>query len=93
MRRIAPDGTVSTVARLPGALSVALDAACRIYVAEVETNRVYRLTSEGRQQVGPTFVDPSDLAVAADGTVFVVEHDARRVRAVTPSGAVRTIAG
>jgi len=40
-----------------------------------------------------TFVSPSGLSFGRDGTLFVADRDAQRIRSVSPNGNVRTIAG
>ena len=39
------------------------------------------------------FADPFDVAIAADGTIFVSDGVAHRIRALRPDGTVTTIAG
>ncbi|MDP9017477.1 MAG: hypothetical protein M3N19_04055 [Candidatus Eremiobacteraeota bacterium] len=40
-----------------------------------------------------TFIFPSGVAVARDSTIYIADRDAQRIRAISPSGNVRTVAG
>lgn len=40
-----------------------------------------------------TFIFPTSVAVARDGTVYVSDRDAQRIRIITKGGMVRTVAG
>jgi DNA-binding beta-propeller fold protein YncE len=69
IRRIGPDGTVSTIAG-NGQDGVA----------------------DGRA-LEASFRAPTGLAVAPDGTIFVVDSAADMIRAITPDGMASTVAG
>ena len=49
--------------------------------------------NDGGPAVGAGMGEPRGLAVAADGTVYVADFGNRRVRAVSPSGVITTVAG
>lgn len=53
----------------------------------------YTLTRQTRTAPAPTLSAPRYLTVAADGTVYIADTTNHRIRAVTPTGAVTTIAG
>jgi len=40
-----------------------------------------------------SFVSPVDVSYADDGTLYVADQEAQRIRAISPTGDVRTIAG
>ena len=40
-----------------------------------------------------TFLSPVDVSYADDGTLYVADRDAQRIRAISPNGVVRTVAG
>ena len=69
IRRILPDGTVTTIAGGNG---------------------------EGVRN-GPTasaqFVEPKDVAIAPDGSIYVADSRAHRIRKIAPDGTVTTVAG
>ncbi len=71
VRRIAPDGTISTVAGT--------------------TTRSF--SGDGGPATSATFRNLSDLAVDANGTLYLVDAGNHRIRMVTPDGRVATIAG
>lgn len=123
VRRIAPDGRVSTLAgtarpgyangpgpaarfRRPTGLAVAPDGT--VYVADTENGRVRRIRSDGQvstvaglrfltvQLDGSSSIDePSVLALAADGTLYVgvVRETGHELYAVSPAGRSRFVAG
>ncbi|MGH8897927.1 MAG: hypothetical protein ACRDZ4_13125 [Egibacteraceae bacterium] len=41
----------------------------------------------------PTLYDPDDVAVAADGSLYIADYDNSCVRKVDPSGTITTVAG
>ncbi|MDB5096588.1 MAG: hypothetical protein JWM80_1009 [Cyanobacteria bacterium RYN_339] len=90
----------------PNDLAVAANG--DILFAESSGNGIRRLTTSGAVSTigrsvtqgdvdGPlgtaTFNVPTGLAVAADGTIYFVELNGNRLRAIDPTGTVRTIAG
>lgn len=119
VRRIAPDGIVTTLAggsergyrdgpgpdaRFDGASGLALDARGNVVVVE-RTGRIRQLTKEGLVTTlagttnggstdGPvataTFDEPTGIAVALDGDLFVLEPHGPRVRRIS-GGRVTTV--
>lgn len=103
IRRIAPDGTVST---RPGAVALndahlAVDGSGHVYTASPYDPRVRRLSPAGELTVvfgdtlaaeadGPTGV--TGLAVEPDGTLLVAHNDGL-IRRVGPAGQVTVLAG
>jgi streptogramin lyase len=76
----------------PAGVDVGADGS--IYLVEAATLRVARYSSAGARlgNVGPTFNDPYDLAVARDGTVYVVDTALKgTIRRIAPDGSVSTI--
>ena len=72
LRRVAPDGAISTVAGNGAATGADEDG-----VGALDT----------------ALQDPTDVAVAADGTIYVVERGADRVRRIATDGLVTAFAG
>ena len=127
IRKITPDGTVTTFAGKVGVpayadgtgttamfnrpAGVATDAQGDVYVADTFNNRIRKITPAGvvttlaggaggagsGQQDGTGsaagFTAPQGLAVDSAGTVFVADTSNNCIRAITPAGAVTTIAG
>jgi len=122
VRKITPDGQVSTLAGTgtsgyvdgPGniaqfnlAYGIDADAAGNVYVADLLNNRVRKITPAGVVNTvagsglpgyrdGPAdsaqFSSPSGVAVDPSGNLYVAEGT-QRIRKITPSGMVSTLAG
>ena len=69
IRRVAPDGTVTTIAGGNG-----------------------RGVRDGPAATAQ-FAGPTDVAVAADGTIYVADSYGHRIRKIAPDGTVTTLAG
>lgn len=100
VRRLAPDGTVSTVADgfdTPSA--VALGPQGSLYVADTGHNVIKRIDRDAAGQVTVSVVGktelngPVGLAVAADGRVIVADTYNDRIRVIAADGSVTTVAG
>jgi len=127
VRRVGPDGIITTVAGNGNALSgspngpatdigfdqiVAVVAAPdgTMYVSERVGHRVRKISPDGMASAyagtgtagfsgdgGPAtrarINEPSGLALASDGTLYVAERSGHRVRAIAPDGTITTVAG
>lgn len=103
----APDGLASA-ASLYDPIGVSVDGMGNIYVAEDSNCRIRKVSPEGTFTTlagGVTrgnadgvasaaqFASPSDVAVDADGTVYVADTSNHLIRKVTPAGVVSVLAG
>jgi len=98
------DGDVS-VAQFSDPAGIAIDAAGNLYISA--GHRIRKITPAGvvSTLAGSTkgitdangsaarFSKPAGVVVDADGNVYVADDDNERIRKVTPSGSVSTIAG
>lgn len=124
IRRIAPDGTVSTVAgggvdglgdggdaraaELYNPRGIALGPQNTLYIADTGNHRIRRVDADGTittvagggvslndggVATSARLVNPTDVAVAPDGTLYIADSGHRRIRMVTPAGTISTVAG
>lgn len=95
IRRIATDGTVSTVASgfdTPSAIAV--DAAGAVYVAETGGNAIRKVASDGTvSTVAEGFNGPIGIAVDRAGRLIVADTYNDRIRAVGADGRVSDLTG
>lgn len=91
---------------LPYGISVGEDGS--LYVADTDNSRICKVTLNGNVTTiagngtqghadgigtSATFYHPTDLAVDTNGNIFVADTDNNRIRKITPSGDVSTLAG
>jgi sugar lactone lactonase YvrE len=125
IRKITSAGVVTTLAGVPGVsgtnngadavalfntpISVALDSATNLYVADYDNNMIRKVSAAGMvttlagsvPQPGSAdgagtlaqFNNPSSVAVDAAANVYVADEHNHTIRLVTPAGVVSTLAG
>ena len=127
IRKIAPDGTISTVAgngiagysgdggaavsaQINTPIGICADNAGNLYIADVGNQRIRKVDASGRistlagtggrgyggdggPAINATFYNPVRVAVDPSGNVVIADQSNHRVRRITPSGTISTIAG
>src|SRR5579864_355245 len=109
VRKISPEGVVTTVAQL-AARGVTVDSAGNAFASDGEMHRVVRIDPLGRTTVivgdgtagfggdgGPAasarLNSPTGLAADQQGNLYIADTGNNRIRMISPDGLIRTIAG
>ena len=102
------DGSSATAATFSDPAAVAVDASGALYVADIDNGRVRRFVVGGNIATfagtatsvgdgGPStqarLDSPNSAAVDSSGNLYIADIAANRVRKVTPSGTITTLAG
>lgn len=123
IRKIAPDGQVTTVAgngdyghangsvytaSFTGPSGIAVDKARNLYIADPYDQRIRKITPAGEvstfagsgsigkadgQGEAASFSYPAGITIDAAGNLYVADSAGNRIRKISPSGAVSTLAG
>ncbi len=111
IRKIAPDQTLSTVidSGLIGARGIAVDKDGSLVIADARARKILRIRGDKIETIAGTgrrastdgittkaaFMEPTGVAIATDGTIYVLDYPidmTPTVREISTNGRVRTIA-
>jgi sugar lactone lactonase YvrE len=103
------DGGPATSAQLYYPMSIALDDAGNLFIADLMNSRIRKVTTsgvittvagggtaglgDGGLATSARLNYPTGVAVDSDGTLFIADSVNSRIRKVTPAGVISTIAG
>jgi sugar lactone lactonase YvrE len=109
LRKVTPSGVVTTLILIPSIFGVAADASGNIYCAEYFSHQVTKYSSSGGYTVvagllgtsgyvdatgtAARFSIPAGITVDAVGNLYVSETGNHKIRKITSTGVVTTIAG
>lgn len=108
IRKITPNGTVSTFASgFQNPYGVCIDKNGIFYVADTYNHKIKKITPQGLvttiagstnthqdgQGISAAFSYPTGICVDVSGNVFVADYGNQKIRKITPTGYVSTVAG
>ena len=108
VRKITPDIVSTLASGLSSPTGLAVDSAGNVYVAETSGHRIRKITSAGvvttlagsgtaafvdGSDTSASFNSPNGLTIDVVGNLYVADTDNNRIRKITPTGIVTTIAG
>jgi uncharacterized protein (TIGR03437 family) len=106
VRKVSPDGIISTVAgdgypgsgagRLNFPYGLAVDGAGALYIADLGNARVLKIAADGSMTIvaaGAPLVQPRNLAADQDGGLYISDFGGHTVYKVDPAGRLRRVAG
>jgi DNA-binding beta-propeller fold protein YncE len=82
-----------TPLKLSQVRGLALDRAGNLYVPDIPTSTLYRITPSGEASIVPTapIMNPHAVAVAPDDTIYVVETEVNKVHRLDANGATSLV--
>ncbi len=95
VRRVAVDGTITTVAGKAGWLTpsaISVDAAGNVYVVDTGLKQVWQITSAGDvKRVAASVTAPAAAVADASGNLYIADSGAGKIFGVGPAGVMTTL--
>ncbi len=109
LRKVTPDGIISTLAGLKGGC-VAVDPAGNVYVSETLPSIIHKVSpggvvttfagtgkagfsGDGGRAIDAELYNPTGIRADGSGNLYVADTGNNRVRKITPEGIISTVAG
>lgn len=97
VRKVTPEGVISTLAAVESPATLAVDTAGIVYAAGAGGERVRRIAPDGSvSELDPAseaLRSPAAVAAGPDGTLHVSDTGSRTVQSMNAAGGFRTVAG
>ncbi|MGD1071256.1 MAG: hypothetical protein ABSB15_14040 [Bryobacteraceae bacterium] len=87
------DGGAATSATLGNPISLAIDSANNIYIGDVYSHTIRKVTTDGNIHTLYSNITAQSLAVDAAGNIYFVDGLSPTVQKILPGGTILTIAG
>lgn len=99
VRKVSPNGIITTVAQIGSPLGVAVDPPGNLYilsgdsVLKVSITGIITTVAPTGSQLGTALGNPFGMAVDNTGNVYLADTQNNRILKVSPSGTITTVAG
>lgn len=108
IRKISPGGVVSTIGNVSVPAGITVDQQGNIFVTSFQEDRIYKISAQGDKSIfagrgvsgsadgqgtSATFYNLGGIVIDLAGNLFVAEQGNHKIRKISPTGLVSTVAG